>query len=106
MNVDVRMSDKSGLFGQAEKAWLVQDAKGLLSKYERYIDNAHLSLHIKSPPSKNLVHVRATLITDKGRYHSASEGYRAAEAFGDCLFGLQAQVAKDIELLQERRQAA
>lgn len=105
MNVEVHMSDKSGLFGQAEKAWLVQDAKSLLSRYERYIDNAHLSLHIKAPPSKNRVHVRATLITDKGRYHSSSESFKAEDAFNDCLFGIHAQVAKDIERLQQRWQA-
>lgn len=106
MNVDVHMSDKSGLFGQAEKAWLVKDAKSLLSRYDRYINNAHLALHVKAPPSKNRVLVRATLVTDKGRYHAASESFKAEEAFGDCLYGIKAQVAKDIELLQERRQAA
>ena len=105
MKVEVHMSDKSGLFGQAEKAWLVQDAKSLLSRYDRYIDHAHLALHVKAPPSKNRVHVRATLVTDKGRYHASSESFKAEDAFGNCLYGIQAQIAKDIELLQQRWQA-
>lgn len=94
-NVVVNVSDSKHVLDKTQKLILERDAQEMVSRYSPKYEEANLVMHVKSHQPKNLVHVRASLITDKKQYHAASEEWRADLACQGVLSNIKKQLMKD-----------